>query len=195
MGKQGAPDPRTGAVAVVSALDGLMPESENALALSAGQPLEKGDGRNVIDALQPAKSPRRMPGRWPPGLPGAHRPAAHPGAVGRVVTATGQDPARAFDRLIDENYWPRPANGERWGRHWLDVARYADNMGAIFMATTPTPSPTLIAIGHRGFNHDEPYDRFILDQLAADLLPDLHPEDNRRLAASVSDVGRRTDAR
>ena len=63
----------------------------------------------------------------------------------------------------------RPQFGERWGRHWLDVARYAESSGS---RNTPYPH----AWRYRNyvidsFNDDTPYDRFIAEQIAGDLLP------------------------
>jgi len=71
--------------------------------------------------------------------------------------------ARLVDRLLDS-----PRYGERWGRHWLDVVRYADTAGD----NSDYPIPQI----HRyrdwviaAFNRDLPYDEFVRDQLAGDL--------------------------
>ncbi|MEM7305932.1 MAG: PSD1 and planctomycete cytochrome C domain-containing protein [Planctomycetota bacterium] len=63
-----------------------------------------------------------------------------------------------------------PRFGERWGRHWLDVARYAESSGKELNATYPH------AWRYRdyvidSFNADKPYDRFLREQIAGDLLP------------------------
>ncbi len=60
--------------------------------------------------------------------------------------------------------------GEHWARHWLDIARYADSNGGDFNATFHD------AWRYRNyvidaFNHDKPFDRFIVEQIAGDLLP------------------------
>jgi len=185
--KQGAPDPRTGAVAVVSALDGLMQKAKPHWGLSAVKPLEKGDGRNVIDALQPAKSPpgdaRTLARRAYLALIGL---PPTPEQLDAFVTATGQDPARAFDRLIDE-LLASPGYGERWGRHWLDCRPLRRQHGSHLQWRRHLPLRLhLSRLGHRGFNHDEPYDRFILDQHRGGSAAGLHPEDNRRSPRSVS---------
>src|SRR5262245_34225652 len=75
----------------------------------------------------------------------------------------------AYEALVDR-YLDSPRFGERWGRHWLDVARYADNTGRAWNA------PLTYAWRYRdyvidAFNDDKPYDRFIIEQLAGDLLP------------------------
>jgi mono/diheme cytochrome c family protein len=73
--------------------------------------------------------------------------------------------AAVIDRLLDS-----PHYGERWGRHWLDVARYADSNGL----------DENVAHGNawryrdyviRSLNADKPYDQFLVEQLAGDLLP------------------------
>jgi len=80
---------------------------------------------------------------------------------------------QAFDHVIDR-LLASPHYGERWGRHWLDVARYADSNGM----------DENLAFGNawryrdyvvRAFNEDKPYDQFIIEQVAGDLLP--HNED------------------
>jgi hypothetical protein len=78
--------------------------------------------------------------------------------------------AGAYERLVDR-LLASPRYGERWGRHWLDVARYADSNGL----------DENIAHGNAwryrdyvidAFNTDLPYDRFVVEQLAGDLLLD-----------------------
>jgi hypothetical protein len=75
--------------------------------------------------------------------------------------------ARVVDRLLAS-----PRYGERWGRHWLDVARYADTKGYVFFQESEFPwAYTYRDYVIRSFNNDLPYDRFIVEQLAADRLP------------------------
>jgi len=74
--------------------------------------------------------------------------------------------AKVLDRLLAS-----PHYGERWGRHWLDVARYADTKGYVFeeerrYAYSYTYRDYVI----QAFNDDLPYDQFIIEQLAADRL-------------------------
>src|SRR6185503_16103602 len=76
---------------------------------------------------------------------------------------------RAFERLV-ERLLASPQYGERWGRHWLDVARYADTAGE----SSDFPIPQ--AYRYRNyvidaFNRDKPYDQFLREQIAGDLLP------------------------
>jgi mono/diheme cytochrome c family protein len=85
--------------------------------------------------------------------------------------------ARQVDRLLAS-----PRHGERWGRHWLDVARYADTKGYVFEEERRFPNAyTYRDYVIRSLNEDLPYDRFLVEQLAADLLP--HEGDPRSLAA------------
>ncbi|MDI1314280.1 PSD1 and planctomycete cytochrome C domain-containing protein [Prosthecobacter sp.] len=74
----------------------------------------------------------------------------------------------AFDHLI-ERLMASTAYGERWGRHWLDVARYADTAG------DGADYPVREAIKYRdwvikAFNADQPYDHFLREQIAGDIL-------------------------
>jgi hypothetical protein len=75
-----------------------------------------------------------------------------------------------FDRLVD-NLLARPAYGERWGRHWLDLVRYAETNGYERDGTKPNVWRYRDYV-IQAFNADKPYDRFILEQLAGDELPD-----------------------
>ena len=85
--------------------------------------------------------------------------------------------ARVVDRLLDS-----PHYGERWARYWLDVARYADTKGYVFEEERRYPfSFTYRDYVIRAFNEDVPYDQFVIQQIAADLLP--LGSDKRPLAA------------
>src|SRR5438045_2605268 len=85
--------------------------------------------------------------------------------------------AKVVDRLLES-----PHYGERWGRYWLDVARYADTKGYVFQEERRFPyAYTYRDYVIRSFNEDKPYDRFVMEQIAADLLP--LADDKRSLAA------------
>lgn len=78
------------------------------------------------------------------------------------------DSADAFDRVIDRLLHTKQY-GERWARHWLDVARYADSNGMddnLAYSDAWRYRDYVIA----AFNSDKPYDRFVREQLAGDLL-------------------------
>ncbi len=87
------------------------------------------------------------------------------------VAAFEADPAPdSYERLVDR-LLASPAYGERWGRYWLDVARYADNKGYVFFEEKTYPwSYTYRDWVIESLNADLPYDRFVLEQLAADQL-------------------------
>ncbi|HZT82145.1 MAG TPA: DUF1549 domain-containing protein, partial [Gemmataceae bacterium] len=88
------------------------------------------------------------------------------------VAAFESDPAPdAYERIIDR-LLASPQYGERWGRHWLDVARFADTKGYVFFEEAQFPwAWTYRDYVIRAFNDDLPYDQFLVEQLAADRLP------------------------
>lgn len=95
----------------------------------------------------------------------------------------------AFTRVVDR-LLASPHYGERWARHWLDVARYADTKGYVFTEEPRYPySYTYRDYVIRSLNDDLPYNQFLLEQLAADQLEN---GDTRSLAAlGFLTVGRR----
>ena len=72
----------------------------------------------------------------------------------------------AWEKRIDQ-LLASPHYGERWGRHWLDVARYADSWGHIHDDDNPEAWRYRDYV-IRSFNEDKPYDRFVIEQLAGD---------------------------
>ena len=87
----------------------------------------------------------------------------------------------AIERLVDQLLCS-PRFGERWGRHWLDVARYGESNGNDGLGRNPTYPHAwryrdyVIA----AFNDDTPYDQFLAQQIAGDLLPTSSPEERDR---------------
>jgi hypothetical protein len=100
------------------------------------------------------------------------------------------DSPNAFDSAI-ERLLASPAYGQHWARHWLDVARYADTKGYVFTANPYYPyAYTYRDYVIEAFNDDVPYDEFIVEQIAADLVES--PRNDRTLAAlGFLTVGRR----
>ncbi len=95
------------------------------------------------------------------------------------VEAFASDPAAgAYERLV-ERLLASPLYGERWGRFWLDLARYCDV--AEPWADVKAPPHLYRDWVVRAFIDDLPYDRFVQLQLAADLLPDAAPADRAAL--------------
>ncbi len=87
---------------------------------------------------------------------------------------------KVVDRLLES-----PQFGVHWGRHWLDVARYADSNGADFNATFHN------AWKYRdyvidSFNRDKPFDQFVREQIAGDLLPH---ENDEQLSEGIVATG------
>jgi mono/diheme cytochrome c family protein len=77
----------------------------------------------------------------------------------------------AFSRVVDE-LLASPHYGERWGRHWLDLVRYADSGGFEYDRDRPNAWRYRDYV-IRAFNEDKPYDRFLKEQIAGDeLWPD-----------------------
>ena len=107
---------------------------------------------------------------------------------------------RAYSDLVDR-LLASPQFGERWGRHWLDVARYGESSGP--SRNIPYPN----AWRYRDYvidavNRDVPYDRFIQEQIAGDLLPAATTAERDRLliatgflALGPKDVNQRFKAR
>ncbi|MDH4455558.1 MAG: PSD1 and planctomycete cytochrome C domain-containing protein [Verrucomicrobiota bacterium] len=87
------------------------------------------------------------------------------------------DPSDYVDSLLNS-----PHFGEKWGRHWLDVARYAESNGNDGLSRNPSFPHAWRYRDYviRAFNEDLPYDRFITEQLAGDLLPADTPEQRDR---------------
>ena len=101
----------------------------------------------------------------------------------------GDDRADAFERLVDR-LLSSPHYGERWGRHWLDLARYADSNGLdenfLFREAWRYRNWVIDQV-----NADLPFDRFVLEQIAGDLLPhdSIEQRDRQRIASGFLVVG------
>ena len=96
------------------------------------------------------------------------------------------DPAEdAFDRVVDR-LLSSPAYGERWGRHWLDLVRYATTNGADENHGLPEAWRYRDWV-IRSLNVDLPMDQFIVQQLAGDLLP--VPEDEQAAGDLLTATG------
>jgi hypothetical protein len=168
--RRGAPDPREAEAKIAG-----MGEAE-AKSWWAFQPLPEADSTRSIDDFidaglagakltpAPPADPRTLIRRLSYDLTGLP-----PGAeeVEAFVTASIQDPQSAIPNLIDR-LLASPQYGVQWGRHWLDVVRYADTAGE------NTDRPLMHAWRYRNwvidaFNRDLPYDEFVRLQLAGDL--------------------------
>ena len=88
-----------------------------------------------------------------------------PAEVSAFVTDESPD---AYERLV-ERLLASPHYGERWGRHWLDLARYAESGGFEQDITRPNAWRYRDYVSD-AFNADKPYDRFVQEQIAGDEL-------------------------
>lgn len=108
-----------------------------------------------------------------------------PDEVRRFLEASA-DPVTADSAYAEtaERLLASPAHGERWARHWLDWARYADTAGD--NSDFPIPQAYLYRnYVIEAFNDDLPYDRFLTEQLAGDLLPAAGESERRRLVIAT----------
>src|SRR5207244_10106837 len=97
-----------------------------------------------------------------------------PEEVDRFVSDKSPD---AYEKLVD-SLLTSPRIGERWGRHWLDVARYAESVtlrGFVFPQAWRYRDYVIDS-----FNNDVPFNQFIREQIAGDLLAAKTTEDRIR---------------
>jgi mono/diheme cytochrome c family protein len=115
-------------------------------------------------------------------------PEADPRTLRRRLSLdlTGLPPAPGDDADV-ERLLASPAYGERWGRHWLDLARFAETTGYEGNLLRPSAWRYRDWVV-RAFNDDTPYDRFLRDQLAGDEQPD--PSDDQLVATGFLAHGR-----
>jgi len=92
-----------------------------------------------------------------------------PTEIESFVSDFQRDSSSAVEALIDD-LMSRPAFGEKWARHWLDVARYADSNG--YEKDKPRDQWIYRNWVIDALNEDMPYDQFLVEQLAGDLIPD-----------------------
>ena len=176
----GAPDPRTGAV-VSKAVDwdearkhwAFQPLASATPANEEGQPADLTLLDRFVRVKLAAEGLRPNPPADPTtlirrvtfdltGLPPT------PEEIAAFEAESIRNPNSAIRNLIDR-LLASPAYGERWGRHWLDVARYADTAGD--GADYPVREARLYRDWVvRAFNADQPYDEFLREQIAGDLL-------------------------
>lgn len=143
-------------------------------------------GRNPIDAFVLAKLEAKG---WRPASAATDSDLLrrmYLDITGLPPTLAEQDAFRGdWDGLI-RSLLARPAYGERWARHWLDVVRYGDTNGYERDEAKPQGWKFRDYV-IRSFNADKPFDRFIVEQLAGDELPDVSAE--TLLATGYSRLG------
>ncbi len=200
--KMGAPDPR-----VTSGGPKLTGLNDKARSHWAYQPIKKSEVpavqipawvRTPVDAFVLAKLAQN--GMQPSG------PAAKETLLRRAYyDLTGLPPTpqdirafqadsspTAFEKVVDK-LLASPAYGERWGRFWLDSARYSDTTGGdnkreeYRFPYAWTYRDYVI----KAFNDDKPYDQFLKEQIAADLLPESKKDPSCLAALGFITVGKR----
>ena len=102
-----------------------------------------------------------------------------PPTMAAIETFAADTRPDAYERLVDE-LLASPHYGERWARHWLDIAHYADTHG--FERDRPRDNAWRYRdYVIRAFNADKPYDQFLREQIAGDVL---HPESAEAVIAT-----------
>jgi hypothetical protein len=96
-----------------------------------------------------------------------------PPTIGAVDAFLADKSPDAYEKQVDR-LLASPHYGERWGRHWLDAARYADSDG--FEKDKPRFIWAYRDWVVAAFNRDLPYDQFVTEQIAGDLLPNATPD-------------------
>ena len=107
-----------------------------------------------------------------------------PEAVDAFVKDNAPD---AYDKLVDK-LLASPSYGERWGRNWLDVVRYADSSGFEFDLSVDNAWRYRDYV-IKAFNEDKPYDQFVIEQLAGDELD--HPTNDSLTGTTYYRIGPR----
>lgn len=213
--RRGAPDPRGGGVE-------LKPASRPAESRPRAMDLDQARRHWAYQPLSKAAPPSVRDESWPLGRidryllaalearglapsPEADRPTlirrltldltGLPPSPEAVEAFTRDPDPAAYERLVDR-LLADPAYGERWGRHWLDVARYADTKDGVLMYGDARLRPYAYTYRDyviRAWNDDTPFDRFIHEQLAADLIrPEVEPW--RKAAMGFLTLGRMFDS-
>jgi hypothetical protein len=201
--RMGAADPRDGkAIAVASEWD-----TENAKTHWAWQPLNAPPLPQVIDSAWPLRDLDHfvLAGLEEKGLKPAASAAPETLLRRLSFALTGLPPTpelldaflrdsspEGLEKLVDR-LLNSPRFGERWGRHWLDVARYAESSGKDVNSLYPHAwryRDYVIA----SFNEDKPFNEFIREQIAGDLLPAKDSQDRalKQVATGFLAIGPRS---
>jgi mono/diheme cytochrome c family protein len=97
-----------------------------------------------------------------------------PSSQGALFSSGADDTELAVERLVDR-LLASPHYGEQWGRHWLDVVRFGESNGfeRNFIINNAWPFRDYVI---RSFNEDKPFNQFIIEHLAGDIVGKGHPE-------------------
>ncbi len=199
--KMGAPDPRVTTTAQKNWID---PNKKH----WAWQPLTKPSPPNVKDATW-CKTPvdnfilaKLEQKNLKPSSPADKRTLIRratfdltglPPATEDVEAFVKDESQDAFAKVVDR-LLASPQYGERWGRHWLDVARYSDTKGQVKRQREDPNYPwawTYRDYVIQSFNEDKPYNQFIVEQIAADKLPSTQRNPTNLVALGFLTIGDR----
>jgi hypothetical protein len=175
---------------------------------AGGRPIDPGTGHWAFQPVKPQPVPKVKNAAWPvseidrfvlakleakriaPAKPADRRTLIRratfdltglPPTADEVAAFVSDRSPNAFEKVVDR-LLGSPRYGERWGRYWLDVARYADSKGYVFNEERRYPyAYTYRDWVVRAFNEDLPYDQFLIQQIAADQATT--GDDKRSLAA------------
>ncbi len=205
--EMGAPDPRAGNKEAVAKMTGLTDAARNHWAYQpvkkAAVPETKNPAwcKTPIDAfvLQKLEANNMVPNK--PATKEALIRRAYFDLIGlpptpyEVADFIKDQSPDAFAKVVDK-LLAMPQYGERWGRHWLDTARYSDTIGGERNNNRTIDYRYPNAWTYRdyvikSFNTDKPYDQFVMEQIAADLLPGVKEGDARLAALGFLTVGER----
>ena len=205
---RGAPDPRIAAVGTPGGEHRLSGLTKQARAHWAFQPVVEpplprvkdpaGWVRNPVDTFVLAylrahdMEPNRRAPREALMRRAYYDMIGQPPTVGEVRAFLSDRSPDAWAKVVD-NLLNSPHYGERWGRHWLDSARYSDASGDKNQKLNDYRFP--YAWTYRDYvinslNDDKPYDQFLVEQIAADKLPGIKADDPRLAALGFLTVGK-----
>jgi len=202
--KMGAPDPRDGKVTRKLAWDDKTAKAHWAFKPAANPAVPTPADpqkfiKSPIDAFVLAKlTEKKLPPSAPTDRAALLRRVTYD-LTGLPPTAVEMDAFLAdnspnsYEKTIDR-LLASPAYGERWARHWLDIARYADTNGDRLNGRRQPLFP--YAWTYRDYvinamNADLPYDQFIVEQIAADRLPEAEKDKSKLAALGFLTVGKR----
>jgi len=202
--KMGAPDPRDGKVVAKSSWDMEAAKSHWAFKPIANPAVptpadDKQFIKNPIDAFVLAKLTEKNLTPSPKADKAtllrriAYDLTGLPPTAVEVDAFLADKSANAYEKVVDR-LLASPAYGEKWARHWLDVARYADTNGDRLNGKRQPLFP--FAWTYRDYvinamNADLPYDQFIREQIAADRLPEAQADKSKLAALGFLTVGKR----
>ncbi|MBM4068880.1 MAG: DUF1549 domain-containing protein [Planctomycetes bacterium] len=177
--RRGAPDPRVGAEPKKSAIDSpkgqrfwsfVAPRLPKVPAVRDASWPRAAIDRFILTRLEAAGlTPARDADRWTLLRRLTFDLTGLPPSPAEIAAFTADPSADAYEKVVDR-LLASPAFGERWARHWLDLSCHADLAdvdGNVVIREAWRYRDYVIA----AFNQDKPYDRFITEQLAGDLLP------------------------